>query len=252
MEILGIDVGGSGIKAAIVNTETGKMISKRNRIITPQPATPQAIATIIKQQAEHFEWTGAIGCGFPAVVQNGIVKTASNIDKTNIDTNIEVLISQITGLPAFVLNDADAAGLAEATFGSGREKQGLILMITIGTGIGTALIHNGIVIPNSEFGHIFMSNGKIAERYAADAVRTQKALSWQTWGKRFSKYLQMLELYLSPDLILLGGGVSSDFDLFSKYLKLKTPVIPAKLKNKAGIIGAAFYAKHKIEHEKIS
>jgi len=247
MEILGIDVGGSGIKAAIVDTQIGKTKTKKNRIETPQPATPEDIANVIKMQVEHFAWKGAIGCGYPAVVQNGVVKTASNIDKSNIETNIEELISQTTGLQSFVVNDADAAGIAESMFGRGKDKSGLVLLVTIGTGIGTALIFNGKLIPNTEFGHLYMPNGKIAERYAADSVRTQKALSWQTWGKRFNQYLLMLELFLSPDLIVLGGGISSDFELYSKYLTTKAPVIPAKLKNKAGIIGAALYAKQKLE-----
>ncbi len=245
MNVLGIDVGGSGIKAAVVNTQTGELLTERNRIVTPQPSTPEAIAEVIKAQVEHFQWTGIIGCGFPAVVQNGVVKTAANIDNSNIGRNFEQLIFETTGCHAFVINDADAAGIAEARFGDAADKNGLILLLTIGTGIGSALIHNGVLVSNTEFGHLILDNGKTAERFAADSVRTQKNLSFEDWGKRLDKYLQTVERLVYPDYIILGGGISRDLKKYSEQFTIETPVIAAKLKNLAGIIGAALFAEYK-------
>lgn len=244
-EILGIDVGGSGIKGAIVNVETGELVTERHRIETPQPATPRAIAETIKKIADHFNYNGKIGCGFPAVIKNGVIKTASNIDKSNIDVDADKLFSEITGRETSVVNDADAAGMAEIAFGDGKDVKGVVLVITIGTGIGSALFTDGKLVPNTEFGHIYMENGKVAEKYTSDAVRKKEDLSWKKWGKRFNKYLTYMDFLLNPKLIILGGGASKKMEKFNEQIKISTPVKPAKLLNEAGIIGAAVNASLK-------
>ena len=242
MQVMGIDVGGSGIKASIVDTISGEILSERQRIPTPPPADSNAILKTIDEIIKLFEWQGPIGCGFPAVVQNGIVRTASNIDKNWIGQNIQHILSESTGRQVFVLNDADAAGLAEIRFGAGREKKGVVVVITIGTGIGSAFFINGQLFPNTEFGQ-FNLNGKIAEKYAADIVRKKLNLSWKKWGKRLNKYLKHLELLVWPDLIIIGGGASKKFDKFRENIKIETAVVPADLQNNAGIIGAAVAAE---------
>ena len=241
-KVLGIDVGGSGIKGAIVDVETGELTTERHRIETPQPATPQSIAETIKKIADHFNYQGKIGCGFPAVIKSGVIKTASNIDKSNIDVNADKLFSEITGREVTVVNDADAAGMAEITFGGGKNTEGVVLIITIGTGIGSALFTDGKLVPNTEFGHIYMSKGKVAEKYTSDAVRKKEDLKWKEWGKRFNKYLKYMDFLLNPKLIILGGGASKKMEKFKDQITVETPVIPAKLLNEAGIIGAAAHA----------
>ncbi len=241
-KILGIDVGGSGIKGAIVDVETGKLTVERHRIPTPQPATPENIAKTIKEIAEHFNYKGKIGVGYPAVIKNGVIKTATNIDKSNIEIDADKLFSEITGNEVFVINDADAAGIAENSFGHGKNINGTVLFITVGTGIGTALFTNGTLVPNTEFGHLYMHNGLIAEKYASDAVRKKEDLKWSKWGNRFNKYLQHLELLLSPKLFIIGGGASKKMEKFKDSITVKTPVKPAVLLNEAGIIGAAMNA----------
>lgn len=242
MQILGIDIGGSGIKGAPVDTKTGKLLADRHRIPTPQPATPKAVAKTIKELVDHFKWHDKIGCGFPAVVQGGYVQTASNIDKKWIGTNAVKLFSKTTGCKVSVINDADAAGLAEETFGAGKGCKGLVLIITVGTGIGSALFINGILVPNTELGHVFL-NGQIAEHFASDAVRKKEALSWSEWAKRFNTYLNHIEHLFSPNRIIIGGGVSKKSDKFFNEIKVKAELVEAKLLNNAGIIGAALAAK---------
>lgn len=240
MIILGIDVGGSGIKAAPVNIETGELTAERKRYETPNPATPEAMVEVIANLIRDFDWKGPVGIGFPAVVQQGVVKTASNIDKKWIGQNLEKLVSEKTGCPAFGLNDADAAGMAEFHFGAGVHK-GVVMVITVGTGVGTAVFSNGMLLPNTELGHIDL-NGKNAEKQVSDATRKREDLDWSTWAKRFSLYLNELERLFWPDLFILGGGVCKKFDKFEKDLKITTPLVTAKLQNEAGIIGAAIYA----------
>ncbi|MFC2151302.1 polyphosphate--glucose phosphotransferase [Bacteroidota bacterium] len=242
MEVLGIDIGGSGIKGAIVNLKTGEFITERHRIETPQPATPDVIAETIKKIVEHYNWKGKIGCGFPAVILNGIIKTASNIDKSCIGVNANDLFSKTTGCNVRVYNDADVAGFAELKFGKVKNFKGLALFLTIGTGIGSALFYKGNLIPNTEFGHVFMNNKLIAEKYTSDAIRKKEDLSWGNWGKRFNEYLEYIEKLLNPELIILGGGTSKKFEKFSSKIKIKTPIEPAQLLNQAGIIGAALLA----------
>jgi len=242
MRILGVDIGGSGIKGAVIDTETGQLLGERQRIATPQPATPDAVAATLRQLVEQLDWQGPIGIGFPARVQHGIVKTAANIDKSWVDIDAVSLFSKITGQPVIVVNDADAAGLAEVRFGAARERQGVVLMITIGTGLGTALFIDGQLVPNTELGHILLK-GKVAEHYAADSARKREDLSRKTWAKRFNRYLKRLEFLFSPDLFILGGGASAKFDRFKEYLTPDAEVIPAATLNHAGIIGAALYAE---------
>ncbi len=242
MEILGIDVGGSGIKGTIVNTKTGEFVTERHRIKTPQPATPKVIAETIRKIVDFYNWKGKVGCGFPAVIQNGVIKTASNIDQTCIGVNANNLFSEVTQCSVKVFNDADAAGFAELMFGGAKNFKGLAMFLTIGTGIGSAIFNQGKLIPNSELGHIYMKNGLKGEQYASDAVRKKEDLSWEKWAKRFNGYLQYLEKLFYPDLFIIGGGTSKKFEKFESTLSINTPVQPAKLLNNAGIIGAALLA----------
>ena len=241
MEILGVDIGGSGIKGALVNTITGELISDRHRVPTPVPSDPESVIGSIKEIAAFFNYQGPIGCGFPALIKNGIIKTAANIDKGWIDIDTTVLFNEWLGMPAYVLNDADAAGMAEVMFGAGRDFKGVIMMITIGTGIGSAIFTNGVLLPNTELGHLKMF-GKSAEKYCSDAVRTKKKLSWKEWAFRFNEYLAYMEFLFSPDLIILGGGASKKWDSYAPALKTKAVTVPAQLRNNAGIIGAAAWA----------
>lgn len=237
-KILGIDIGGSGIKGAPVNTKNGKFLTKRHRIETPIPATPQAVAEVINDIAKYFKWEGPIGCGFPAVVLNGVVKTASNIDKSWIETDAQALFTKTTGLPVGVINDADAAGLAAVKFGAGKGIKGSVLMLTVGTGIGSAFFTRGRLLPNTELGHLIL-NGQNAEKYTSDATRKAEKLSWEEWGKRFNEYLLEMERLFWPELIIIGGGMSKKMNKFASQLTLKTKVLPAVLLNDAGIIGSA-------------
>ena len=243
MEILGIDVGGTGIKGAIVNTETGILITERHRIPTPRPATPEAVANTIQEMINHFNWKGLVGCGFPTPLQHGKCLSGGNLHENWKDTSVNELFKNKTGNDFYVINDADAAGLAEINFGAGKGKQGVVVMITIGTGIGSAIFLNGQLLPNTEFGHVLHENGKIFEKYAADSVRKSKDLSLKVWGKRLHEYFEHIELLLSPDLFIIGGGASKKLDKFESRINIKTPIVAAKSENEAGIIGAALAAK---------
>lgn len=244
--MLGIDVGASGIKGALVNITKGKLVGERFRVATPKPATPDAVAKAFAEVVAHFNWEGPVGCGFPAIVKNGVALSAANIDKSWIGVNAEELLSEHCGCPVFVNNDADVAGIAEMEYGRGKGIKGTTLLITIGSGLGSALFHEGELIPNTEFGHFFLKgHDQVAERYAADSIRKKEELSWDVWGSRFNEYLTMLERLFSPDLFILGGGSSKKFDLFSDQITIKTPVKPAKLLNHAGIIGASVLANKK-------
>lgn len=203
-KILGIDIGGSGIKGAIVDIKTGDMLTERHRIPTPDPATPDSVAEVIGRIVKHFKWDGPIGVGYPGVVQNGKVRTAANVDSKWIDTNIENLIRKVTGCKATVVNDADAAGLAEMKFGAGRGNKRVVFLATVGTGIGTVIFSGGKLVPNLELGHIILK-GEDAEKYASDAARQKFKLTWEQWGGRFSEYLELIENLFWPDLIIIGG-----------------------------------------------
>ncbi|MBU0511604.1 MAG: ROK family protein [Chloroflexi bacterium] len=242
MKALGIDIGGSGIKGAPVDVKTGELLAPRLRIPTPQPAKPRPVAKTVAQIAKHFEWDGPIGCGFPAVVQQGITRTAANIHTSWIGTDAAALFSKVTGCPTRVINDADAAGLAEMSFGAGRERRGVVLLVTIGTGLGTSLFTDGVLLPNTELGHIEI-DCQDAESNASDAARTRDDLSWKQWTVRFDEYLCALEKLVWPDLIILGGGVSRKHEKFIPWLSVQAKVVPAQMLNEAGIIGAALAAR---------
>jgi polyphosphate glucokinase len=248
-KVLGIDIGGSGIKAAPVDTKDGLMLELRHRIPTPIPSTPGNIAIVIAEMVKHFNWKGIVGCGFPAVIQNGVAKTAANVDNSWIDASINRIFSKAAGLPVFVVNDADAAGMAEMKFGAGQGVRGLVLLCTIGTGIGTVLFNNGRLVPNTEFGHIEFK-GMDAEKYVSDAARKAEDLSWEEWARRFNEYLMALEKLIWPDLIILGGGASKKGEKFLRYIKIKTPVVPARLLNNAGLVGAALAGKYQYKLSK--
>ena len=242
MEILGIDVGGSGIKGSVVDLDTGIILQERIRIETPENSTPENIAMAIIGIKDQFSWTGKIGCGFPAIVKNGVIHSASNISKKNIGVNVTALFSEITKCEVTVLNDADAAAMCEVYLGEAKNTQGIVILLTIGTGIGSALFNNGILLPNTEFGHIYMNKGKVAEHYASDLVRKKEDLSWDKWAIRFSEYLNYLDFLFSPGLFIIGGGVSKKFEKFAPFLTINVPIKPASFLNDAGIIGAAIAA----------
>jgi polyphosphate glucokinase len=245
MQVLGLDVGGSGIKGAIVDTETGTLVAERHRIVTPDPATPEAVVATIGQIVTHFAWKGPIGCGFPSVIKDGVVHTAANIDATWVGKPGQEMIQQETGCPVLLINDADAAGIAEMTFGAGRARRGVVMMITLGTGIGTALFIDGHLVPNTELGHIEIE-GIEAEKWASDGVRKSDDLGWTKWSKRISTYLNLMERLFSPNLIILGGGVSKKHAKYLPNLTVQTEVVPALLLNEAGIIGAAIAAEREL------
>lgn len=238
MDILGIDIGGSGIKGAPVNLEQGCLQADRLHLPTPQPATPDAVVLAILQIVNHFSWTGPIGCGLPAVVQHGVARTAANIDPAWIGLNAQQRLSQATGCKVHVINDADAAGIAEMRYGIGRNTLGTAIMVTVGTGLGTALFRNGTLFPNTELGHIRMGQ-KVAESYASAAVRQHKGLSYGSWAKRFDRYLHLLQHLFWPDLFIIGGGISKNFHKYSSFFTVPADVQPAALGNEAGIVGAA-------------
>ena len=241
--VLGIDVGGTGLKAAPVNITTGELLHERVRALTPQPATPEAVVEKLAELAAQFDWKGPIGVGFPSIMKNGVALTAANIDKSWLGTNVEELIEGKISGPVNVINDADAAGLAEMSHGLGKGNNGVVILITIGTGIGSAVFSEGKLIPNSELGHIFMPNGVKAEKYCSNVVRKNLDLTWEEWGKRFNEYLEYLERLYTPDLFILGGGASKKFDKYEHCFTVDADVKPAELLNAAGCIGAAMALK---------
>jgi len=246
VQILGIDVGGTGIKSAIVETSTGELVSERHRIDTPRPATPKAVGEALKEVLAHHRWKGPVGMGFPAAIQHGIARTASNIDKSFIGLPIAEYFTKQTGSTFYLANDADVAGMAEMRFGAGKDNDGVVLIITIGTGLGTALFSEGHLLPNTELGHVYLENGHEAERYASEAVRVTKDLKWKDWGERLNLYLCTMENLLWPDLIVLGGGVSEKLHKFSPMITTKAPVVAASFLNQAGIVGAALFAEKEL------
>lgn len=242
MEILGIDIGGSGIKGALVDVEQGVCTAERYRLPTPAPSRPEAVAEVAAKLVKHFKWSGPIGCTFPAVIKEGVVYTAANVDQGWIGCNGQELLQQHTGCPVLLLNDADAAGIAELEFGAGRGHKGIIIMVTLGTGIGTALFVNGQLLPNTELGHLEI-RGKDAETRATDRARKERELSWKKWAVYVNEYLERMEALFWPDLFIIGGGVSKKHDKFLPLLRLRTEVVPAQMLNEAGIIGAARAAR---------
>ncbi len=241
MQVLGVDIGGSGIKGAPVDVATGTLIRPRHRISTPKPATPDAVSDAVARMAAHFEWTGPIGCAFPAVIKGGKTMTAANVDDSWIGADATSILSNRTGSPVTLLNDADAAGIAEMRFGAGHNEQGLVFMLTLGTGIGSALFYQGKLVPNTELGHMEIRK-KEAERRASARIRKKKGLTWEAWAARLSEFLNRVENLFWPDLFIIGGGVSKKHEKFIPLLETRTRVVPARLFNDAGIVGAALAA----------
>lgn len=248
MEILGIDIGGSGMKAAITDTKTGRRLTDRHRIPTPKSGEPEAMAEVVHQLVKHFNWKTDVGCSFPAVIAHGKCYTAGNISPKWIGTQVDELFGKRCGSLKFhVANDADLAGLAEVEMGAGKNIPGKIITITVGTGLGSGVFFNGQLIPNIELGRVFHTNGKIIEKYAADSVRKRKDLKLSQWAKRFNFFLKHVEDVCRPDLFIIGGGISKKFDQFKDKLDTTVPVKPAQFRNYAGIVGAALYAAGRME-----
>jgi len=242
VHVLGIDIGGTGVKAAPVDTAAGQLIAERQKLATPRPATPDALMEVVTQLVTNFGWTGQAGITFPGVVVDGVIHTAANLDSSCIGVDAEKAFAVATGLKATVINDADAAGVAEMQFGAGKGVSGTVLLLTFGTGIGSALFIDGILVPNTEFGHIEV-RGKDAEKRASEFVRAERDLSWGAWAGRVDEYLEHMEALLSPSLIIIGGGISRKADKFLPLLTgLRATVVPAAMHNDAGIVGAALAA----------
>ncbi|QSE97067.1 polyphosphate--glucose phosphotransferase [Fulvivirga lutea] len=243
MNMLGIDVGGSGIKGAVVDTIEGKLISERYRIETPNPATPEAVSKVIKEIKDHFDWTDDIVCAFPTVVIEGKAVYDANLDNSWTGKNIEDIFSNACDDQHFeVINDADAAGIAEMRFGAGKHHSGLVMVLTFGTGIGSGVFYDGVLIPNFELGRILGKNGKVYEKFAADSARKREELEFDVWGKRVNQYLKHIERVFSPDFIIIGGGASKKIHKFRDQIKIKTRFTASEKLNNAGIIGAAVNA----------
>jgi polyphosphate glucokinase len=242
MHTLGIDIGGTGIKAAPVDVTTGELLADRQKIDTPHPALPDPVADVVKQLTTSFNWSGPVGITFPGVIADGVTRTAANMDPAWIGLDAAALFAKATGNPVRVLNDVDAAGVAEMTFGAGVDEQGTVLMVTFGTGIGSALFVKGILVPNTEFGHVEL-HGEDAEKRASERAKELHDLSWGKWAGRVDEYLQHMEALLSPNLIIVGGGVSKQSDKWVPLLTgIRARVVPAALLNDAGIVGAAMAA----------
>src|SRR5918997_2396324 len=238
MNVFGIDVGGSGIKGAPVDTETGELLAERVRIKTPRPARPEAIVETAVEVVRQSGWEGPAGCGFPAVIKGGVVRTAANIDKAAVGFDLQGRWAQDLGNPVRVINDGDAAGLAEMRWGAGKGVEGVVLMLTLGTGIGTSLFVGGVLVPNTEFGHIEV-RGKDGEHRASDSARKRDDLSWKEYAERLDEYVHRVEDLLWPDLIVIGGGISKKSEKFLPHLTARTRVVPAQMLNEAGVAGAA-------------
>lgn len=242
-KVLGVDVGGTGIKAAIIDTKTGELLSERLRVDTPKPAVPKEVTKAFKELVDMHNWKdGLVGVGFPSIVSGGVAQTAANIDDAWIGTNIEETFQAAIKCPIVALNDADAAGIAEMYFGEGKDKKGTVMLLTIGTGIGSALFSDGKLVRNSELGHVRMF-GESAERYVSDSARKRDDLNWDDFGKRFNEYLHYVQRLFFPDLVILGGGISKKIDKYQQHFTVDFPVKPAFFRNKAGAVGAAMYAK---------
>ena len=242
----GVDVGGSGVKGGVVDLDTGLLIGERFKLLTPQPSTPDAVAKTIAEVVGHFGWEGPLGVTYPGVVTDGVVRTAANVDKGWIGANApEVVGAALGGRSVTVLNDADAAGLAEEKFGAGRDNTGVIVLLTFGTGIGSAVIHNGVLLPNTEFGHLEVG-GKEAEHRAASSIKERKEWSYERWTQEVTKVLVAIEYAIWPDLFIAGGGISRKADKWIPLLTNRVPVVAAELQNTAGIVGAAMAAEFNV------
>ncbi|MET9471002.1 polyphosphate--glucose phosphotransferase [Streptomyces sp. NPDC002917] len=242
MQIFGVDIGGSGIKGAPVDLDRGDLAQERHKVLTPQPATPKDVADSVAEVVGHFDWSGPVGITFPGVVTGGVTRTAANVDKSWIDHDARTLLGEKLGLPVTVLNDADAAGIAEMTFGAGRGRKGTVIMLTLGTGIGSAVFIDGQLVPNTELGHLELG-GHEAEKHASTKAKEDEELSWHHWAHRVQKYLAHLEMLFTPELFIIGGGVSRKADKFLPLIEhVRAEMVPAELQNNAGIVGAAMAA----------
>ncbi len=243
--LIGIDIGGTGIKGGIVDLKKGKLLGERFRIPTPQPSTPEAVAEVVAEIVKELSSRpdapaegSPVGVTFPGIIQHGVVRSAANVDKSWLDTDVDKLFSDRLGRPVEVINDADAAGLAEARYGAGEGVDGTVLVITLGTGIGSAFIFNGQLVPNAELGHLEV-DGHDAETKASAVARERDGLSWDEYGVKLNRYLQHVEFLFSPELFIIGGGISKRSDEYFPHLQLRTKIVTAELKNDAGIVGAA-------------
>ncbi|MFH9473796.1 polyphosphate--glucose phosphotransferase [Streptomyces anulatus] len=242
MEIFGVDIGGSGIKGAPVDLDRGDLARERHKVLTPHPATPKGVADGVAEVVGHFDWTGPVGITFPGVVTDGITRTAANVDKGWIDVDARTLLGERIGRPVTILNDADAAGVAEMTFGAGKGRTGTVILLTFGTGIGSAVFTDGKLVPNTELGHLEL-HGHDAEKHASTKAKEDEDLSWQHWAHRVQKYLLHVEMLFSPELFIIGGGVSRKAEKFLPLIeKVRAEMVPAQLQNNAGIVGAAMAA----------
>ncbi|MFJ9393932.1 polyphosphate--glucose phosphotransferase [Streptomyces californicus] len=243
MEIFGVDIGGSGIKGAPVDLDRGDLAQERHKVLTPQPATPKGVADCVAEVVGHFDWPGPVGVTFPGVVTDGVTRTAANVDKGWIDTDARALLGERIGQPVTILNDADAAGVAEMTFGAGKGRTGTVILLTFGTGIGSAVFTGGELVPNTELGHLEL-HGHEAEKHASTKAKDDGDLSWQHWAHRVQKYLLHVEMLFSPELFIIGGGVSRKAEKFLPLIeKVRAEIVPAQLQNNAGIVGAAMAAR---------
>jgi polyphosphate glucokinase len=242
MHILGIDIGGSGIKGAPVDVERGALAAPYHRIPTPHLGAPDAIADVVAGLVRHFDWQGPVGCTFPGVIKNDVIYTAANFNPAWVGVDGAQLFGAKTGRPFAMINDADAAGIAEVEFGAGRGQPGVVMVLTFGTGIGSALFVDGRLVPNTELGHMEI-RGKEAEQRASDRVREKKKLSWKQWSARVDEVLERFDALFSPNLFIVGGGVSKKHERFLPLLTVRTPVVAAELRNEAGMIGAALVAR---------
>ncbi|WP_309505764.1 polyphosphate--glucose phosphotransferase [Streptomyces pyxinae] len=243
MNVFGVDIGGSGIKGAPVDLDRGDLAQERHKVLTPHPATPGAVVDGVVEVVEHFGWSGPIGVTFPGVVTGSTIRTAANVDKSWVGTDAAALLGErLPGSEITVLNDADAAGVAEMTFGAGKGRKGTVFLLTFGTGIGSALFSDGRLVPNTELGHLEL-NGHEAEKHASTKVKEDKDLSWHDWAHRVKKYLAHVEMLFSPELFIIGGGVSRKADKFLPLIEgISAEIVPAQLQNNAGIVGAAMAA----------
>ncbi len=240
MAILGIDIGGSGIKGNLVDPSNGHLVAERHKISTPRPSTPDAVARVVHEMIEHFDYEGSVGCTFPAIVKDGVAYSAANVDKSWIGTNAEALFeSSSPGYDFTMINDADAAGIAEMAFGAGRGRKGVVIVVTFGTGIGSGMFLDGALVPNTELGHIHFEDHAPVEVWAAARLKSEEDLTWEEWAGRASAYFNYLDRVFSPDLFVFGGGVSRRWDAIGPHIDVDVEVLPAVLQNEAGIVGAA-------------
>ena len=240
--ILGIDIGGSGVKGNLVDPQSGSLLAKRHKLATPQPSLPDAVASVVADMVEHFDYSGVVGCTFPAIVRRGVTLSAANVDSSWIGTDAAGLFRSKVDMPFTVVNDADAAGIAEVSFGAGRGVAGVVLVLTFGTGIGSGMLVDGVLVPNTELGHLNFAGYDSVEDWASSRAKEDEDLSYKAWAARVRAYLAHLDRLFSPDMFVIGGGISRKWKRFGDYLESDVVTVPAQLRNEAGIVGAAMAA----------